>query len=160
MNHRTPTATGIRQYEIVPALIRKRVHPDAPPLGMNRKLTTARAPQTAIRLLKTSIEIRAQRHARNKPAPVAKPHAAIQRARGAKMSCAKLPISPSGPRFGKLMQMDSMVQILTAITNTPTFFSFLAQSGLIFGCRLRSILLVTPYSRSATIDVIFSESGK
>ena len=81
-----PISIGIKTNDIVNTFTRTSSRPEIFPLGMKRKATNERAPQILRRLLKISMESRAQGHARNNPIPVARPHRATKKIRGSKMS--------------------------------------------------------------------------
>jgi hypothetical protein len=121
----------MRAYKKTNAFSKIRLQPDMSPFGMKRNPTTDNIPKAASKLLKTSIEIRAQRHARNSPIPVPIPHAP-QPTNAIALACMADPISPI-TGFPTRRKPPIIVSALKMITTRPILFTFLEQSDTAFG---------------------------
>src|SRR5579864_8874127 len=102
-------------------------NPDISPLGSSNSPTATNIPKTIGKLLKTSMEIRAQLQDRSNPMPVASPHVTTQRNAGI-MPCANFPISPSFPRLPIESNPVSRTNMLQANSSQPSFLIFWEQS--------------------------------
>jgi hypothetical protein len=70
---------GMRKNKVGKIVAANSMPPEMLPAGILKNATTPTMPLAARSPLKTSVEIRAQRHARNSPIPVPKPQAANPR---------------------------------------------------------------------------------